>query len=105
MKSVIKGFLALSAMTLCCTSAQNMASLHLRKLGVFSLVATPAYAQPGDCAMKSLGADFLFGVSGSSLKTWGKAAIKKAFKSVAKKMLGPIGALIAVVEFSYCMWG
>jgi len=83
MKSVIKGFLALSAMTLCCTSAQNMASLHQRKLGVFSLLATPAY----------------------SLKTWGKAAIKKAFKSVAKKMLGPIGALIAVSEFSYCMWG
>lgn len=86
-------------------SAQNMASLHQRKLGVFSLLATPAYAQAGDCAMKALGADFLFGVSGSSLKTWGKAAIKKAFKSVAKKMLGPIGALIAVVEFSYCMWG
>jgi len=33
----------------------------------------------------------------------GKPLIKKAFKTVAKRMLGPIGVGIAVVEFSVCI--
>lgn len=91
-------------------SAQNTASLLNRNsFGSFGLFATPAYAQSieqvGDCALKALGADFLFGAGGSTIKTWGKAALKKAFKSVAQKMLGPVGVAIAVGTFVYCMWG
>ncbi len=74
------------------------------------LFVTKAYAEDGnnynkafDCALKALGADLLSSIGGSSLKTWGKAAIKRAVKILAKKALGPIGAAICVAEFVYCM--
>ena len=90
-------------------SAQNTASLlNINSFGSFGLFATPAYAQSieqvGDCALKALGADFLFAARGSAIKTWGKAAIKKAFRAIAQKVLGPVGVGIAVITFGYCMW-
>lgn len=37
-------------------------------------------------------------------KIWTKAAIKSAFKAIAKKCLGPVGVAIAVADFGYCMY-
>lgn len=75
-----------------------------------SIFATPCYAgwSPNydkilDCALSAIGLDFIgFGFA-STARSWGKAAIKKAFTTVAKRALGPVGAAIAVVEFGLCM--
>lgn len=56
-----------------------------------------------DCAIKAIGADILYALSSSGTKIWSKYSIKKAFKVVAKRCLGPIGVAIAVVEFSVCL--
>lgn len=74
----------------------------------FNLFATPCNAwttgsQVGDCAAKAIGADLLFSFAQSGAKAWSKAAIKKAFKTIAKRALGPVGAAVAVVEFAICM--
>ena len=56
----------------------------------------------GNCAIKALGVDIFYGLSQSNLKTWSVAMMKRAFKTVAKKVIGPIGAIICVGEFSHC---
>ena len=56
------------------------------------------------CALMALGFDFVSYLGNSGITTWGKAALKKAFKSVAKKALGPAGAAIALIEFGICMY-
>lgn len=55
--------------------------------------------------MHALGVDLLFSLGSSSATVWSMAAIKSAFKTVAKRMLGPIGVAIAVVDFGLCMGG
>ena len=74
----------------------------------FSLF-TPAMAvewqQVGHCALRAIGADIFFGLGTSMCKTWGKKAIKTAFKTAAKRIVGPVGVAIAVIEFSLCMGG
>lgn len=64
---------------------------------------TVDWAKVGNCALQAIGIDFLFSVGSSNLKTWGIAAIKRAFKPIAQRLLGPIGALIAVGSFAYCL--
>lgn len=59
----------------------------------------------GKCAVHALGFDALAGLAQSSAKTWSKAALKRVFKTVASKMLGPIGAAVALIDFSLCYWG
>lgn len=61
--------------------------------------------QVGHCAMHALGVDILFSLGASSATVWSAVAIKSAFKTVAKRMLGPIGVAIAVVDFGFCMNG
>ena len=61
------------------------------------------WGDAGDCALKALGADALFSLGKSSLKTWSKIAIKRAMKSVAKYFTGGVGVLITIGEFTYCM--
>lgn len=81
--------------------------------GIFSLLSTPAYAatwqnvaaQAGSCAFRALVADLEGMAFASAGKVWSKAAMRIAFKSIAKKALGPVGVAIAVGEFGYCMWG
>lgn len=72
----------------------------------FNIFATPTYAMDAAgytrCALKALGLDFIGSAWQSSCKCWAKAAMKTAFKSIAKRMLGPVGVAIAVVEFSMC---
>ncbi len=56
-----------------------------------------------ECGMAALGADAIYALSQSTASSWTWGAMKKAFKTVAKKMLGPIGVAIAVVSFGICM--
>jgi len=56
-----------------------------------------------NCAMEALGLDVIAMLSQSNAKKWAKKAIKKAFKAVASKFLGPVGAAIAIIDFSICM--
>lgn len=67
--------------------------------------ASVNWNQVGHCAMHALGVDILFSLGASSATVWSKAAIKRAFGTVAKRMLGPIGVAIAVVDFGFCMNG
>lgn len=66
-----------------------------------------AYAQTTDdfirCGAVAIGADILWALGTSDSKKWSKKAIKKAFKEVAKRALGPIGVAISVVTFSVCL--
>jgi hypothetical protein len=55
------------------------------------------------CAIVAIGADVLFSLATSGLKTWSRALIMKAFGTVAKRMLGPVGVAIAVVSFGVCL--
>lgn len=59
----------------------------------------------GKCAIHALGFDAMAGLAQSSAKTWSKAVLKRVFKTVASKMLGPVGAAIALIDFSLCYWG
>lgn len=61
------------------------------------------WSDVGDCAIRAIGMDIFAGLGSSAIKTWGKAAIKKAFKVAAKKIVGPVGVAITVVEFAVCM--
>jgi hypothetical protein len=58
----------------------------------------------GTCAAIAIGADILWALGGSNEKKWTKEAIKKAFKTAAKRFLGPIGVAIALVSFSICIF-
>lgn len=55
------------------------------------------------CGVVAIGADFVFSAGTSTNTVWSKAAMKKAFGAVAKRMLGPIGVAIAVVSFGVCI--
>lgn len=58
------------------------------------------------CAAAAIGVDFVFGLSALSPtqgNKWVKKAILKAFGKIASRMLGPVGAVLAVGSFSYCM--
>ena len=57
------------------------------------------------CAAVAIGADALWALGGSSASSWSRAAMKKAFKAVAKRFLGPVGVAIAVVSFGVCLAG
>jgi hypothetical protein len=56
-----------------------------------------------DCVAHALGVDAIAMFSQSSASSWTWPAIKKAFKSIAKRLLGPIGVAIAVIDFGLCM--
>lgn len=68
------------------------------------LTRSTDWKKVGNCALIALGMDFTAFLSTSRSKTWGKAALKKVFKSVAQKALGPAGVAIAVIEFGLCMY-
>lgn len=55
------------------------------------------------CGIAALGADALAALAHSSASSWTWGAMKSAFKSIAKKFLGPVGVAIAVVSFAVCM--
>lgn len=83
----------------------KIAKSKIKRIHIF---ATPCYAvnYSGimDCGLQAIGMDIFYGISQSAAKTWSVKVIIKAFGTVAKKAIGPIGAAIAVGEFSYCMY-
>lgn len=66
---------------------------------------TVDWGRAGHCALKALGADLFYAFKQSAANTWSKVILKKAFKTIASKVLGPVGVGIAVIEFSICYWG
>ena len=62
-----------------------------------------SWAEVGNCALVAIGADALYSLAFSGASSWGVAAMTKAFTSVAKRFLGPIGVAIAVVSFGLCI--
>lgn len=55
------------------------------------------------CAMEATGIDIISQLQNSAIKTWSKAAIKKAFGTVIKRATGPAGVAIAIISFITCM--
>lgn len=81
--------------------------LAIAKSNSFFFFATPARAEvdwgkAGNCALHALGVDIFYGLSQSTLKTWGVSAMKRAFATVAKKIVGPIGVAFFVGDFAWC---
>lgn len=54
------------------------------------------------CLGDALGVDAIYALSQSTAKNWSKAVLKRVFKTVAKKIYGPIGVLIFTIEFARC---
>lgn len=87
----------------------ELAKINQQKAGFnfLQLFVTPCKAADlsavFDCGMEALGVDFLFAAGTSVAKTWSTAVIKKVFKSVAQKALGPVGAVIAIGSFGWCL--
>ena len=67
--------------------------------------ANMTWSEVGRCAIHAIGVDILFSLGSSTATVWTVAAIKTAFKTVAKRMLGPIGIAIAVIDFGLCLGG
>jgi hypothetical protein len=55
------------------------------------------------CAMIGIGADVLWLLGTSNVCSWSKKALREAFGTVAKRFLGPIEVVIAVVSFGICI--
>ena len=55
------------------------------------------------CFIEAIGFDLGF-VSSGILATWSTTSIIKAFTTIAKRAIGPIGVAIAVTTFSYCIY-
>lgn len=56
-----------------------------------------------ECGIIAIGADALWALGGSSASAWTAAAMTRAFSTIAKRFLGPVGVAIAVVTFGVCM--
>ena len=81
----------------------------------FNFLATPCYAKDNfakqsnlkivfDCALEAIGADIFTNAVAFAKAKWSKVIIKKNFKTVAKRALGPVGVGIAVAEFGWCLY-
>ena len=89
-------------------SSNKISTASFNPLGFF---ATPAYCARDkgrlsyafDCAIEALGVDIFFCLSSSRAVAWSKAAMNKTFKTVAKRVMGPIGVAIALGEFLWCL--
>lgn len=86
-------------------TAQKKASI----LNPFNIFVTPTYALSErnkmvfDCALSAVGIDVLAALGQSTCKNWGTRLIMKAFGTVAKKVVGPIGVATTVVSFGMCL--
>ncbi|MFT3903486.1 MAG: hypothetical protein QM727_09945 [Niabella sp.] len=90
------------------TQAENGQSVARNYLNLFPINTASAkvdWSEVGRCAIHAIGVDILFSLGASGATVWSTMAIKTAFKTVAKRMLGPIGVAIAVVDFGFCMGG
>jgi hypothetical protein len=55
------------------------------------------------CAGLALGVTAITQLGNSGASSWSMSSVKKAFKAVAKRMFGPIGVAIAVIQFGACL--
>jgi hypothetical protein len=89
------------------TYMAHLENQNFNELGSLNLLVQSTYAADMDdiinCGIIAVGADLIYALQGSNLKTWSKPLVKKAFKTVAQRALGPIGAAIAVVSFAVCL--
>lgn len=69
-----------------------------------SFARSISWSDVGSCAINGIIGDLtlVMGLSAVSSR-WSVLAIKSAFKTVAKRALGPVGVAIAVAEFSFCL--
>ncbi len=75
-----------------------------------SILGTSVYAQSwgdiGRCAAAALGVDLIYGLTDAGASAaWKRKALKKLFKKVATRILGPVGVAIAIAEFGICVAG
>jgi len=73
------------------------------KLSLIPHAYAMEWGQVGHCALNAIGADIFFGLGNSMAKAWTKAAMKKAFKAAAERVIGPVGVAIAIIDFAICM--
>lgn len=65
--------------------------------------AASTWTRALECAMQSLGLDLINALSGVPIHKITKPILKRAIKVVAARAFGPVGVLIVMVEFGYCM--
>jgi hypothetical protein len=85
------------------TAESKTLSLSMGKLPLFAISAYAVdidWGRAGACAFDVLGGDVFDALKSS--KTISKKVIKLALKKVLKRIMGPVGAAIAVYEFSKC---
>lgn len=61
------------------------------------------YSSVLDCALGALGLDFLYASAFEGAVGWGSRAIVRAFTRIATRFLGPVGVVIAVGAFTWCI--
>ena len=84
-------------------SNQTVAANSFPNFFVSSNYGEITWNEAAACAISALVFDFAgFGFA-SSATTWSMVAMKRAFKAVTKKALGPVGVMIAVAEFGFCL--
>lgn len=55
------------------------------------------------CAGVAIGADAVYALTQSGASSWSVGTIKRVFKSVAKRFLGPVGVVVATISFGGCL--
>lgn len=73
-----------------------------------NVVSQSAYAQFwrhfGHCAASAIGVDLAYSfISSEESSAWKRKKLKKLFKKVASRALGPVGVAITLIDFSICL--
>ncbi len=83
------------------------ATLNLRTFGFripgITVNENLTWGEVGTCALGALGVDSGWALGGSNATAWTMLSIRKAFTTMAKRFLGPIGVALAVGSFSFCL--
>lgn len=82
---------------------QYYAMKEARHISILPRAYAVSWGDVGHCALQALGVDIIASLRLSGAKVWTKAALKSAFKAVAKRVVGPIGVAIFAIEFSICI--
>ncbi len=90
------------ALSLASIQKENIIALNFSDV-FFSSAYAQSWREIGKCAMIAVGADILYSLGTQDVTKWSAKTLKKAFGKVAKRLLGPIGAAIAVVSFGICI--
>ena len=85
------------------SDTENNPSFASNYPNLFLFMNTAYAGSFAECAWRALG--FTGGAAAyNNMVGWTKAAIKSAFKAIARQVLGPIGIAVALVTFVWCMW-